>query len=344
MPMITRKPSLPVDVRQPVAGVTPPVIPSPAKVECDLMKHIFGPVPSRRLGRSLGIDLVPFKTCSYDCLYCQLGKTTLKTLERRNWVSIEDVLRELEQKLEQKPDFITLSGSGEPTLHSRIGTLIDQIKVMTKIPVAVLTNGSMLWQPKVRKEILRADRVIPSLDAGNEKLFQLVNRPHPELTFEQVLDGLVDFRTEYHGDYWLEVLLLDSYTGNIEQTKQIARCVDKIKPDKVQLNTVVRPPAEESAKTVSKSTMGTLAEAFGCEKEVIADFSALHNAQEFQSESQSVFETLRRRPCTSGDIAQGLGMHPNEVVKYVRELLESNAIEQYRTQGKIYYRTKQSSE
>jgi len=125
------------------------------------MTYIFGPVPSRRLGRSLGVDLVPFKTCTYDCIYCQLGRTTNKTAERREWVPLNEVLAELQDKLATKPDYITLSGSGEPTLYSRLDDLIDRIRSMTDVPVAVLTNGSLLWQKEVRRQLMDAHLVIP---------------------------------------------------------------------------------------------------------------------------------------------------------------------------------------
>ncbi len=169
------------------------------------MTYIFGPVPSRRLGRSLGVDLVPFKTCSYDCIYCQLGRTTNQTVERREWVPLDAVLAELRGKLASQPDYITLSGSGEPTLYSRLDELIDGIRAMTEVPIAVLTNGSLLWQPEVRSKLLRAHLVIPSLDAGDERTFQAIDRPHGTISFKRMLWGLIDFRREYQGQYWLEV-------------------------------------------------------------------------------------------------------------------------------------------
>ena len=173
-----------------------------------MSNYVFGPVPSRRLGRSLGVDLVPLKTCSYDCIYCQLGRTTCKTIERKEWVPLDAVLNELEGKLSTRPDYITLSGSGEPTLYSRLDEVIERIKSITDIPVAVLTNGSLLWQEDVQQQLAAADLVMPSLDAGDPATFHLVNRPHEALTFEKMLSGLIAFRQHFHGRYWLEVLLL----------------------------------------------------------------------------------------------------------------------------------------
>jgi len=168
-----------------------------------MSNQIFGPVPSRRLGRSLGVDLVLLKTCTYDCIYCQRGRTTCKTMERKEWVPLDGVLEKLKDKLPTKPDYIILSGSGEPTLYSRIDELIDRIKAMTDVPVTVLTNGSLLWHEDVRRQLMNADLVIPSLDAGDEAMFRLVNRPHEEISFEQMFSGLIDFRRDFRGEYWL---------------------------------------------------------------------------------------------------------------------------------------------
>ena len=161
-----------------------------------MSQHVFGPVPSRRLGRSLGVDLVPFKVCTYDCIYCQLGRTTCKTTERKEWVPLNEVCASLRDTLDTKPDFITLSGSGEPTLFSRPGELIRSIKDLTDVPVAVLTNGSLLSVPEVRAGLLEADLVVPSLDAGNERLFRIVNRPHEDIAFDRMVEGLIAFRQE----------------------------------------------------------------------------------------------------------------------------------------------------
>src|SRR4030042_7030693 len=201
------------------------------------IQHIFGPVPSRRLGRSLGIDLIPSKTCTYDCLYCQVGRTTEKTITRKSWVNIDEVIAELKTKLLAKPDYITLSGSGEPTLFDGCGRLIEKIKQITNIPVAVITNGSLLFMPEVRKELLAADVVMPSLDAGDEETFKKINRPCSRITFDKMLQGLIDFRKEFKGKYWLEVFLVAGLNDSDEQIDKIAACIEKIQPDKVQLNT-----------------------------------------------------------------------------------------------------------
>ncbi len=302
------------------------------------MSYIFGPVPSRRLGRSLGVDLVPFKTCSYDCIYCQLGRTTNKTTQRKEWVPLDEVVAELRTKLSSAPDYITLSGSGEPTLYSRTGELIDRIKGMTDIPVAVLTNGSLLWKADVRSQLMNADLVVPSLDAGDEGMFRAVNRPHEDISFEKMLQGLIDFRREFQGQYWLEVFLLAGHNVITAEVEKLANCVSRIKPDRLQLNTATRPPAEDYAVTVERSRLNELAAMFTPPAEVIADFRGVHQQREFAAGREGVMELLRRRPCSIDDIADGLGMHKNEVVKYVEELSAENAIEHSSVAGKLYYK------
>lgn len=304
------------------------------------MSYVFGPVPSRRLGRSLGIDVVPFKTCTYDCLYCQLGLTTDKTIERREWVPLNDVLAELREKLSSKPDYITLSGSGEPTLYSKIGELIDRIKALTDIPVAVLTNGSLLWQPAVRQDLLKADLVVPSLDADNEDMFRRVNRPHESITFDKMLQGLIDFRKEFKGQYWLEVFILAGETDSDTEVDKIIQCVEVIKPDRVQLNTVTRPPADSSAIGLTHEQMTRIAERFRPPAEVIADFQGVHKQSEFAAGRQEILDMLARRPCCVDDIANGLHMHVYEVIKYIEELTAEDKIQATETAGKLYYATK----
>ena len=302
------------------------------------MSYVFGPVPSRRLGRSLGVDVVPFKTCTYDCIYCQLGRTTDKTVEQAEWVPLEDVLEDLQAGLSAAPDYVTISGSGEPTLFSRMGELIERIKEMSDVPVAVLTNGSLLWRKEVREQLMSADLVIPSLDAGNEAMFRAVNRPHNDLSFERMLGGLIDFRHEFHGQYWLEVFLLGGHTATQAEVRELARCAELIGPDRIQLNTVTRPPAEDYAFAVEPGRMTELAAMFNPVAEVVASFHTVHQQREFSVRRDDVLEMLRRRPCSIKDIADGLGMHRNEVVKYVEELTARNLLELSRVGGRAYYR------
>jgi len=308
------------------------------------MGCIFGPVPSRRLGRSLGVDLVPFKTCTYDCIYCQLGRTTHKTVERREWVPLDDVLAELKDKLATRPDYITLSGSGEPTLYSRLDELIGGIRSLTEAPIAVLTNGSLLWQEEVRHQLKDAHRVIPSLDAGDDRMFRAVNRPHDSISFDRMLEGLIAFREEYDGENWLEVFLLAGHTAIESEVGKIVDCVRRIQPDRVQLNTATRPTAEDYAMMVDRTKMADLAARFDPSAEVIADYRGVHAQSDFQAGQHNVLEMIQRRPCSLEDIANGLGMHRNEAIKYIEELDARGLIEKRFSGGKRFYSGKHQPE
>lgn len=302
-------------------------------------KLTFGPVPSRRLGRSLGIDLVPFKTCTYDCIYCQLGRTTNKTINRDEYYPAKDIVRAVKEKLHEisRPDYITLSGSGEPTLHSRIEEIIHGIKEITDIPVAVLTNGSLFWINEVRNAILDADLVIPSLDAGDETTFSYVNRSHGDISFKKMVDGLCSFRENYKGPVWLEVFLAGGITDKEAEIIKIKTWTDRINPERIQLNTVVRTPAEDFVRIVSKEKMEEIAEFFGPHCEVVADYSKVHDLGEFHSTRDDVSELLRRRPCSIDDISRGLDLHRNEAIKYVQELLDQDLIRMEKRGDKTLY-------
>jgi len=289
--------------------------------------YIFGPVPSRRLGRSLGVDLVPLKTCSYDCMYCQLGRTTCKTIERKEWSPLDAVVSELEAKLLTRPDYITLSGSGEPTLYSRLDELIDRIKDMTDIPVAVLTNGSLLGQEEVQRQLARADLVMPSLDVGNATTFHLVNRPHEAISFEQMLLGLIAFRRCFRGQYWLEVLLVGGITDIEPELAAIRTCVAQIEPDRVLLNTVTRPPAENSARPVPHDRLVEAAATFSPPAEVLEAFHHPDSSEQSSASRRDILELLARRPCTIDDIVAGLRMRKTEVLKHVELLTVERLIE-----------------
>lgn len=300
--------------------------------------YVYGPVPSRRLGKSLGIDLVPFKTCTYNCIYCQLGRTTHKTVQRQDWVAPDMVLEQLSIELNKPCDTITLAGSGEPTLHSRIGEIICGIKEITDVPVAVLTNGSLLSLVDVRRDLLQADIVLPSLDAGNVTLFRHVNRPHREIRFENMVQGLVDFRSCYEGQIWLEIFLLGGVNGLPASMEEIAAIAEKISPDRIQLNTVTRPPAEPFAMQVPESLMRCLAPAFHGKAEIIADFKGNPRKEESDTSRDTVKNLIMRRPCTLEDIAWALSVRFSTAAKYVEELTAGGEIESESVGKRSYYR------
>lgn len=212
------------------------------------MNYVFGPVPSRRLGQSLGIDPVPLKTCNWNCVYCQLGRSKPLVNKRSEYYPAEEIIGEVEKTLAaHQPgeiNWVTFVGSGETTLHARLGWLIRQVKKLTDIPIAVITNGALLYQPSMRAELAAADAVLPSLDAGNPHLYRKLNRPHPAATFKRLVDGLVQFRREYKGKLWVEVMLVNGFNDTEEALMEIATHLKQIKPDEVHILQPDRPPAE----------------------------------------------------------------------------------------------------
>ncbi len=306
--------------------------------------YLYGPVPSRRLGRSLGVDIVPFKVCTLDCIYCQLGRTTEKTIERKDYIPIEPVLAELKDRLtgDLQADFITISGSGEPTLHLRLGELIEGIKKLTDIPLAVLTNSTLLYRTDVRADCVRADVVLPSLDAGDERTFQKMNRPHPDISFVKLIDGLQALRKDFSGQIWLEVFLVDGLNTSIEQIVKIKQAIVKIAPDKIQLNTAVRPTAEIGAKRLDTERLQAIAKQLGENCEVIPSVPPVSDKpyaiQPIQNEIRNtVLSMLKRRPCSLNDICLVLEINRNEVLKYISDLQNQGAIHSERKNGIIFF-------
>lgn len=254
-------------------------------------------------------------------------------MEPQDEAPIDEVIAELREKLALRPDYITLSGSGEPTLYTRLGELIERIRLITDIPVAVITNGSLLWKREVRNRLLHADVVMPSLDAGDEEMFQTVNRPHGDISFKKVVDGLVSFRQEYRGQYWLEVLLLAGLTDTPEQVGKIAQLVRRIQPDRVQLNTCIRPGADPSARMIDRDKLLSLAGLISPETEVIADYPVEQVPGASRADKNAILDLLSRRPCTAADIAAGLRVHLPEALKRLEDLVREGLIDQMRAQS-----------
>jgi wyosine [tRNA(Phe)-imidazoG37] synthetase (radical SAM superfamily) len=310
--------------------------------------YLYGPVPSRRLGRSLGVDLVPFKTCTYDCVYCQLGRTTNKTLDRKEYISGDMILSELKRKLadRDRPDYITLAGSGEPTLNSGIGNIIRGIKGRTDIPVAVLTNGSLLWLDAVQDALMAADLVIPSLDAGDNVLYQYVNRPHGGISFEQLAYGLAAFTKRFPGEVWLEVLLLAGVTGLSVEANKIAAIANRLGVARIQLNTAAWPPAEEFAIALSSEQLLVLKGLFHGQVDVISENirEVTEDAAPGHASDADILALLNRRPCTVEGIANGLALHPNHVLKRVLSLRQRHAVKAVRKDNTLFYESCRNEE
>lgn len=305
-------------------------------------KYLYGPVPSRRLGRSLGVDIIPFKVCTLDCVYCQLGKTTQKTLQRADYVPIGDVLSELKERLSEglEADFVTISGSGEPTLHAGLGRLIDGIKQLTDIPVTVLTNGTLLYRADVRADCAGADVVLPSLDGCDEETFKKINRPCEAMSLRQLVDGLCAFRKEFAGPIWLEVFLVDGYNTDNGQIGKFKELIERIRPDKVHLNTAVRPTAEMGIRKLPYEKLFSIAEQLGPKCEVIAEFAPDHYAKGSDNKTETVFSMLKRRPCSLEDIHFGLGIDRLEALKILDHFTHQGVVISEQRDGTVFFKAK----
>ena len=310
-----------------------------------MYKHLFGPVPSRRLGMSLGIDLIPKKVCSLNCVYCEVGKTTKLTTERLEYVKYDSVITELEKFMSNNPkiDYFTFSGSGEPTLNSKIGAILKFIKKKyPKIKTAILTNGTLLFDKHLRKELMDADVILPSLDAASKNVFRKINRPSKKLNIETHIQGLIDLRKEYKGKIWLEILFLKGYNDSKKELILLKEAILKIKPDSIQLNTLDRPGTRTDLIPLSK-----------VELEAIVDFWKLPNVEIIASPNKrstiesyngnietAIIETIARRPCTLNDLHTFLGIHINEINKYLAGLEANDKIKTVNLKRGVFYELK----
>lgn len=245
------------------------------KSSAHLMKYIYGPVKSRRLGLSLGMSIIPRKVCNFDCVYCQLGKTTNKTDERKEYVKVEDVIAELKEFLLGHKDessnlnYITLSGSGEPTLNIKIGELILEIKKISTLPIAVITNSSLLIDEKVRKALLNADLILPSLDAAVHDIFEKINQPLQNFKIEDIIEGLIRLRKEFRGKIWLEVMLVRGINDSLGHIKKLKEALTRINPDKIQLNSPVRTTTQDWVRPLERKALEKIKEILGDKCEII---------------------------------------------------------------------------
>lgn len=302
-------------------------------------KYLFGPVASRRLGFSLGVDLIPYKTCTLDCIYCELGRTTVKTVERQTFVPPAEVIKEIERFLETEPgpEYITLSGSGEPTLYKDLPQIIQEIRHMTSIPIAVITNSTLLGDPEVRKELSEVEFVLPSLDAVTPEMFRKINRPHESLELEGIIRGIKQFRMDFSGEIWLEVALIEGVNDQPEELGELRAAATAINPDKIQLNTVVRPGAEVEARPVRLEKMEEIRKLFGPKAEVISGREKLVTSPALEALDEKIIAIAARRPVTTEEIAVTLGVRVVMVRKALTQLLKQDRITLRQHEGQEFW-------
>jgi wyosine [tRNA(Phe)-imidazoG37] synthetase (radical SAM superfamily) len=292
------------------------------------MKYVFGPVPSRRLGQSLGIDPVILKTCNWNCVYCQLGRTIPLTNQRKEYIPTQEIFSQLKKALEDHQkggiDWITFVGSGETMLASNVGILIERIKQITKIPIAVITNGSLLYLPEVRQELLLADAVLPSLDAGNAKLYKRINRPHPQVTFNRLVNGLKLFRQEYHGKLWIEVMLIKDLNDSVETLTEIASHLRVILPDEVHILLPTRPPVEPWVKPADQEGIQRARDIFGSIARVVNTTDGVFELAENENLVDAVVDIITRHPMKESELLETLKKYSKGDVQNTLIILEKS--------------------
>ena len=289
------------------------------------MKYVFGPVPSRRLGQSLGIDTIPLKTCNWNCVYCQLGRTQPVTNERKQYYPPEEIVAEVQEALQaHQPgeiDWVTFVGSGEPLLHSSTGWLIRQVKQMTDLPVAVITNGSLLYLPEVREELSVADAVLPTLDAGTAALYRQINRPHAEITYARLVDGLIAFRDEYQGKLWVEVMLVRDLNDSPEALGDIAEVLKRVRPDAVHINLPTRPPVETWVLPPTDESLMQALAILGHVAEVVHPAEGSFDLSGYDDPIDAILTIITRHPMREAELERALSRwSPGKVQQVLAEL------------------------
>jgi wyosine [tRNA(Phe)-imidazoG37] synthetase (radical SAM superfamily) len=302
------------------------------------LAHVFGPVPSRRLGLSLGVDLIPFKTCTYNCLYCQVGRTTRQSLKIESFIPVTEILDELEKKLQIcSPDAITFSGSGEPTLSSDIDRVISVVKEKTDIKTVVLTNGSLLWQEDVRHRISGADIIMPTLTTAFEETFRLIHQPHVDLDLDTIVGGLKSLRRTYRGNLFLEVVFLAGFNDSEKELEGLRSVIDQISPDKIQLNTVIRPPSDPRAISLDTKRLEEIKSLFGEKAEIIAQTPLRNRRWEDNAAYATILEMAKRRPVRARDVANVCDIPLEEAGSLIKGLVVKGVLRQQEHEGEVYY-------
>jgi wyosine [tRNA(Phe)-imidazoG37] synthetase (radical SAM superfamily) len=301
--------------------------------------HVFGPVPSRRLGFSLGVDVTPRKYCSYDCVYCQVGPTTHKTIERSRFFDPQAIVGEIINKTAaaQRVDCVTFSGSGEPTLNMDLEEMIKEVKRRINKPVAVITNGSLLFLDEVRRGLLLADVILPSLDAATVKVFLQVNKPHQDLDLNEILKGFKRLRDDFKGRILLEIMLIRGINDNEQELKSLRQVALDLNVDKIQLNTVVRPPAQREIRRVGEGRLHGIRDLFGERCEVICSFGKEIPLQGDNDWAEMVLEIIGRRSLSLSDIVRITGNSPEDAKRRLTELERFGKLKSYHFEDNVFY-------
>ena len=307
------------------------------------MNYIYGPVPSRRLGTSIGIDPIPSKTCNYQCIYCQLGKTTTFTNVRKNYFPKKEIIAEMETAIKTNKnefDYITFVGSGEPTLYKDLKDLILRAKELSEKPVCIITNGSLLYEKEVQDALICSDVVLPSLDAGDEKAFIKINRPHPSINFDKLIQGFIDFKKNFEGKFWIEVMLMKRVNDTKEELLKIKEKLDLIKPDRIDINVPIRPPVEKWVKIPDKNLITVLNEIFGDYTNISFPEDGKFNIYSSNFENE-VLSILERHPMRQDQIIETFssnGFNEEMIISHLKKLMDQKKIKEILYNNKVFWK------
>jgi wyosine [tRNA(Phe)-imidazoG37] synthetase (radical SAM superfamily) len=301
-------------------------------------RYLFGPVPSRRLGRSLGVDLIPFKTCTMNCRFCQLGDSTCARSERGEYVPLDAVLAELAhwKKEGGSADHITLAGSGEPTLHLGFGEVLQWIKLNTTSPSVLLTNGSLLHIPEVRAAAALADKVKVTLSAWDEESFREIHHPAEGVTFKQLIDGERAFRSVFSGELSIEVFVVEGMNSTPSAIRKIAALAETVQPDRIDLNTAVRPPADSHVQAVSADVLTELATLFSPPAQITASFKA-QASPSLEISPAAVLSLIQRHPATAAQLALDYNIPESDVLEILDGMVAAGSLECEERDAAFYY-------
>jgi wyosine [tRNA(Phe)-imidazoG37] synthetase (radical SAM superfamily) len=300
---------------------------------------VFGPVPSRRLGFSLGVDIIPRKYCNFDCIYCQIGKTTRKNVTRKKFFEVEEVVKEIVDTIQfaEKVDFVTFSGSGEPTLNENLGAMIKEVKKSVNTPIAVITNSSSLWIEEVRNDLFNADVVLPSLDAASDEVFKSMNRPQANLELTFIIEGIKSLKKDYKGRIWLEIMLIKGVNDSPDELQKLRFILNDLRVDKIHLNTVTRPPSEKNAGPLNRKELEKIKKFFGDYCEIISSFEKNGVHKEQEGWASTLVDILKRRSLTIQDIIRITGTSSFRIHEELDAMEKKGSIKAYRLGNDIYY-------
>ncbi|MFA7057464.1 MAG: radical SAM protein [Candidatus Cloacimonadales bacterium] len=312
-------------------------------------KHLFGPVISRRLGISLGVDVVPYKYCSMDCVYCEVGKTTNLLNEPQELVNLEEVIKELDEYISNNPklNYITFSGAGEPLLYSKIGELINYIKAKyPQYKLALITNSSHISRSDIQDELLKLDMIMPSLDSVNQDIFESINRPHPSIKIADIIANLIEFNKNFTGEMWLEIFFIPDLNDLAPELEAMRDVIIKINPERVQLNALDRPGTEPWVIQEDFNKLEEIKAFFeaGIPSSIMVEVIKKVNQELYDNNPDSIetedkiISTITRRPCTAQDLSQMLNVHINAINKVLHKLIEKKKIEGIHQDRGIFYK------